>query len=212
MSLRNTERKRPAATDWDEIRQRLEQARIAIEELAEPGLERQQQILRERAAALAKSAMPATSPKPPMQRINVLEFRVAGERYAFETAYVDQIYPIMPITALPGVPDFVAGIIMAQGEVLSVIDLRSLLDLPMSGMLEPAAIIALKNETMEFGILAEEILGVESFSRDALKKELPTLTGKAGSCLEGVSTNRTAILDAARLLSDPRLVIEAGQQ
>jgi purine-binding chemotaxis protein CheW len=121
---------------------------------------------------------------------------------------VAQVYPFSPITPIPGAPDFVVGIVAAQGDVLSVVDLRSLLDLPMSGLLEPVAIIALKSETMEFGILAEEVLGVERIPLESIEHELPVLAGKANNYLLGVSANRTAILNAAQLLSDPRLVVE----
>ncbi|TCS38454.1 CheW protein [Paucimonas lemoignei] len=212
MKSRHTPRKQAAATDWADINRRLEQTRMAIEELDEPGPERQQQILRERAAVLAKSADRVAAPEQPGQHLDVLEFMVAGERYAFETVHVDQVYPITPITPIPGVPDFVVGIIMAQGEVLSVIDLRLLLDLPISGLLDPVSIIALKSETMEFGILAEQIVGIESMPRDAIERNMPSLADKAGTYLQGVSANRTAVLDAARLLADPRLAIDAGRQ
>ncbi|HCY63416.1 MAG TPA: chemotaxis protein CheW [Oxalobacteraceae bacterium] len=210
MKARDMRRNRAEEIDWPEINRRLEQSRVAIDELDAPALERQRRILRERAAALAKSRARAASPEALAHGIEVLGFRVAGERYAIESAHVAQVYPISPITSIPGVPDFVVGIVAARGDVLSVIDLRSLLDLPMSGLLEPAAIIALQSETMEFGILAEEILGVERISLESIERELPTLTGNADNYLLGVSANRTAILDAARLLSDPRLVVEIG--
>lgn len=210
MSPSNMPRDRAAATDWSEINRRLEQSRLAIEGLAEPAADRQRQILRDRAAALAKSGLRKAAPESSARTrtIEVLAFRVAGERYAFETAYVAQVYPMSTITHLPGVPDYVVGIIAAQGDVLSVIDLRSLLDLPISGLLEPTAIIALKSETMEFGILAEEILGVERLPLAFIERTAPILASKANSYLQGVSANRTAVLSAAQLLSDPRLVIE----
>jgi purine-binding chemotaxis protein CheW len=204
----DTRRNRAEEIDWDEIKHRLEQSRIAIEDLAAPNPERQRQILRERSAALAKNGARAVSRDPAASSLEVLEFRVAGERYAFESTHVAQVYPFSPITPIPGAPDFVVGIVAAQGDVLSVVDLRSLLDLPMSGLLEPVAIIALKSETMEFGILAEEVLGVERIPLESIEHELPVLAGKANNYLLGVSANRTAILNAAQLLSDPRLVVE----
>jgi purine-binding chemotaxis protein CheW len=138
----------------------------------------------------------------------VIEFTSAGERYAFETAHVAQVYPVGPITVIPGVPDFVVGIIAAQGNVLPVIDLRMFLNLPLSSLAEPAAIVVLAGEDMETGILAEEILGIRRYSADSLEYELTVPDSVRSTYLLGVTLGRTAILDASRLLSDPRLVVD----
>lgn len=209
----NTERRgqgRRDNIDWSEVHRRLERFRHAVEGLNDNAPERQEQILRERAAGLAKAPADAAPALPPEQSIEVLVFQAAGERYAFDTAHVDQVHPMLPITALPGVPDFVVGIILVEGEALSVLDLRSLLDLPLSRLAEPAAIIVLRNETMEFGVLAEEILGIERHAEAALERALPTLADTAATYLKGVAMDRTAILDAELLLSDPRLVVETA--
>ncbi|OGB22420.1 MAG: hypothetical protein A3I66_14320 [Burkholderiales bacterium RIFCSPLOWO2_02_FULL_57_36] len=177
--------------------------------MTEPGHDRQQEILRERAVGLARIAAPAAPASPIEERcIEVLEFKSAGERYAFETVYVAQVFPICAITPIPGVPNFVVGIIPSEGDVLSVIDLRSLLDLPLSRLIEPTSIIVLRNQTMEFGILAEEILGIERFPLESIEHELPALSNTVDTYLKGVSSTRTAILNADQLLSDSRLIVE----
>jgi purine-binding chemotaxis protein CheW len=203
-----------AKMDWAAIHRRLELSRNAIENLTEPDQSRRDQILRERAVILAKAptATRATLSAQPMvssgQCIDVIAFASAGERYAFETAYVAQVYPICPITHIPGTPNFVVGIVPLQGGVLSVIDLRSFLNLPLTGLAEPTAIIVLQGEMMEFGVLADEILGIVRYPKDSVERDLSALVRTEHTYLKGVSTDRTAILDANQLLSDPRLVVE----
>ncbi len=196
--------------DWDEVHKRLDQSRQAMDRLDGTDSAVQEQMLYERVAVLAQTGTGSqTAPQAvPEERIEVLAFRVAGERYAFETSRVAQVYPISSITAIPGVPDFVVGIVAIRGEVLSVIDLRSLLDLPLARLADPAAIVVLQSETMEFGILAEEILGVERYPLQTLERSLPTLSNIEKTYLTGVAPDRTAILDADRLLSDAQLVVE----
>lgn len=208
MTSTHNRRKDSVKTDWDEINRRLETVRSTIESLTEPDQDKQLHILRTRAAGLARIAPAAASAGPAPESIEVVEFISAGERYAFETAYVAQVHPICPITPIPGTPTFVVGIIPAQGEVMSVIDLRSLLNLPISRLAEPASIIVLKSETMEFGVLAEEVLGIQRYSLESIEHELPTLSDKAYTYLKGVSSDHTAILNAQQLLSDSRLVVE----
>jgi purine-binding chemotaxis protein CheW len=204
-----------AEVDWDDINRRLEHTRNAIKELLDPGQDRQRQILRERAVSLARNsvhtqAVHTEAAAPAAHGIEILEFTLAGERYAFEGVCVAQVNPICAITPIPGTPDYVVGIISVEGDILSVIDLRSLLDLPISRLTEPTSIIVLKSHTMEFGILAEEILGIRRYPPESVERELPTLTDTVNTYLKGVTSTRTAILDADQLLSDPRLVVEVN--
>lgn len=201
---------RDGSIDWLEIRQRLERSRELLENLEGDERENNDRILHERVALLAQSTSRIALPTESDERIEVLAFSVAGERYAFETRCVAQVYPMSPVTVIPGVPDFVVGIIAARGEVLSVIDLRSLLDLPLARLDDPAAVVVLQSETMEFGILADDILGIERYPQQTLERTLPTLANIEKTYLKGVAVDRTAILDADRLLSDPRLVVEAS--
>jgi purine-binding chemotaxis protein CheW len=204
-----TSRRTARAIDWDEIHRQLEQSRLAMENPTGSDRDRQERILRERVATLAQLT-PRSAPAAVAASVEVLAFCVAGERYAFETDHVAQVYPMSSITTIPGVPDFVVGIVAARGEVLSVIDLRSLFNLPLTRLEEPSAIIVLQSETMEFGILAEDILGVARYPLQALEDTPATLSNIEKTYLKGVAPDRTAILDADRLLSDPRLVVEAG--
>lgn len=210
MTSARKQRTGAAKVDWDDINRRLENARNAIKDLLDPGQDRQQQILRERAVSLACIAVRPESLAPAAHDIEVLEFTSAGERYAFEAACVAQVYSMCAITPIPGTPDFVVGIISVEGDILTVIDLRSLLDLPISRLTEPSSIIVLKGQTMEFGILAEEILGIQRYAPESVERELPTLKDTVNTYLKGVTSTRTAILDADQLLTDPRLAVEIG--
>lgn len=204
-------KRKVGSMDWEDIQRRLEQSRLAMDHVTKDDRDRQEQILRERAVALAHASTESAAAASPSGGIDVLAFRAAGERYAFETFHVAQAYPMLPLTAIPGVPDFVVGIVAARGEVLSVIDLRSLLDLPLARLDEPGAIILLESEDMAFGVLADEVLGVERYAAEDLESVLPGLDKVEKTYLKGVAPNRTAILDAGRLLRDPGLVINGGQ-
>lgn len=208
MSEKPVPRGRRIDVDWAKVRRRIEESQRSMGNPGEADRSMQEKILRERSAALARAVAPKEDAVPAGDVIEVLVFQSAGERYAFETRHIGQVCPISAITILPGVPDFVVGIVPYQGEVLSVIDLRSLLDLPLSGLTEPSSIIVLKGEAMEFGILAESISGIERHPADSLQNELPTLADIEKTFLKGVTLNHTAVLDAEQMLSDTRMVVE----
>ena len=190
--------------DWDQVRQTLERSRRAIEGIDErdPAA-----VLAERARALAAAPAQAGTEGSQGGQIEVLVFSSGGERYAFDTAHIVHVSPRLPVTRIHGVPNYVVGIVAVDGEVYSVVDLRSLLQLPIARLVDPHAIILLRGPSMELGVLAEEIHGVERYSAGALERTLPG-QGSAPACLAGVAPDGTAILDAVRLLADPALVVE----
>lgn len=160
-------------------------------------------ILRERARALARVPEQAGTAR---ESLDVLEFRLGSETCAIETAFVREVYPLKDFTPLPGTPAFVLGIVNIRGQILSVVDLRKLLNQPDRGLGELNKVIIIRNDRMEFGILADAILGTHSISRTAIQPPLPTVTGTGAEYLRGVTAERVIILDAERILGDEQII------
>lgn len=196
--------KRTSGTDWREIHGRLEAAREATERRWLPGPEETKEILKARARALAREA---ETRQEAADTIEVIEFVVAQERYAVESAYVREIYPLNELTPLPCTPPFVLGIVNVRGQILSVIDIKKFFDLPEKGLTDLNKVVILRSESMEFGVLADLISGTRLVPVRELQPALPTLTGIREEYLRGVTADRTVILDARKLLSDPKIVV-----
>ncbi|MGD0584880.1 MAG: chemotaxis protein CheW [Oryzomonas sp.] len=188
--------------DWDRLRQRLEAARTNVGRELTP--DEKQGILRKRAKVLAMELEPDQDAGA---CLDLLEFRLTYETYAIEIRWVAETYPLKELTPLPCTPPFVAGIINVRGRILSVIDIRKFFDLPEKGLTDLNKVIIVHNGEMEFGILADEILGTRSIPLAEVQPPLPTLTGIREEYLTGLTRERTAILDGARLLADKNLVV-----
>jgi purine-binding chemotaxis protein CheW len=163
------------------------------------------QILRARARALAQPPphTPATE-----AFLDVLEFRLAQERYAIETCYAREVYPLKDLTPLPGTPPFVLGIVNVRGRILPVLDLRRFFDLPGQGLSDLHRIILLEGNGLALGLLADAAVGVRSIPVDSLQPSLPTLTGIRSEYLKGVTAEPLVVLDAVRLLASPNIVVD----
>ncbi|MHB1937193.1 MAG: chemotaxis protein CheW [Acidobacteriaceae bacterium] len=194
-----------AAIDWRAIERRMAAARAAIERGSTPPPEETQRILKTRAQALAREPMPEESVDA---RIEVVEFLLAHERYAVESRYVREVYPLESLTPLPCTPAFVLGMINLRGEILSVIDIKKFFDLPEQGLTDLNKVIVLHSGNMLFGILADAISGVRRVPIADIQPSLPTLTDIREVYLRGVTPDRTVILDAGKLLSDPNIVVQ----
>ena len=161
-------------------------------------------ILRERARALARRSEQAPSADTVLE---VLEFRLAQERYAVEPRHVREVFPLKELTPLPCTPSFVLGIVNVRGQILPVFDLRKLFDLPEEGLTDLHRVIIVRGHNLELGLLADLSLGVRSVPLSSLQPSLPTLTGIRGDYLKGVTAERLVVLDLASLLADPRIIV-----
>lgn len=163
-----------------------------------------QQILRARARVLAR--IPERAPAQG-STLELLEFRLAQERYAIETRFVQEVHPLSELTPLPGTPSFMLGIVNLRGRILPVYDLKRFFDLPERGITDLHRVIFVQGHDLELGLLADVVVGVRSLAADQLQPSLPTLTGVRADYLKGVTDERLVVLDLDRVLSDPKILI-----
>jgi purine-binding chemotaxis protein CheW len=164
-----------------------------------------ERILRARAHRLARP--------PPRQgastsMLELLEFRLASERYALESRYVQAVHPLRELTPLPCTPHFVIGIVNARGRILPVLDLKKFFELPERGLTDLHWIIQVRSADVELGLLADVIVGLRPLATGALQASLPTLSGIRAEFLKGVSEERLVVLALERILEDPRIIVQ----
>lgn len=161
-------------------------------------------ILRARARALAR---PPALAREAETLLEVLEFRLARERYAVETRYVYEVVPLRDLAPLPCTPPFVLGIVNVRGRILPVFSLKKFFDLPEQGLSDLHQIIIVRGNDLELGLLADAIVDVRSIPVESLQPSLPTLTGIRGDYLKGVAAERLVVLDMAHILADPKIIV-----
>ena len=163
-----------------------------------------QHILKVRAARLARDPARLDALEA---HLEVVEFRLAEERYALELPFIREVYPLRDLTPLCCTPPFVRGLVNVRGHILSVIDLKYFFELPMSAPTKLTRIIIVATEAMDLGIQADVVLGVRSVSLHTIQPSLPTLTGIREDYLYGVAPDGLVILAADKLLADTRLLV-----
>lgn len=167
-------------------------------------LQNKDSILKTRARALAQEPEQAFAAR---SFIEIVEFRLASETYGLESSFVREVYPLEDFTPLPGMPFFVLGIINIHGQILSVVDLKKFFNLPDKGLGELNKVIILQNGRMEFGVLADAVLGTRSIPLDAIQAPPVTVTGIGAEYLKGVTGERVILLDAQEILADEKIIV-----
>lgn len=195
--------------DWTAIHRRIENASLVLERRIRPTGEERARILRARAKTLAREQVHQQRPE---QSLEVVEFLLAHERYALDASFVREVCPVREITQLPATPAFMLGIINVRGQIVSVIDLKKFFDLPQTGLTDFNKVIILRDGPMEFGLLADAVAGVHRLPLTDIQPPLPTLTGIRAEYLRGVTEQRLVILDGARILADPKIIVREDVQ
>jgi len=189
--------------DWTEVHRRLDSARMALEDGATQSPDERQSILKSRARELAVEHETDVS----REFIEIVGFRLVSENYGIEAAFVREVYPLKGYTSLPGTPAFVLGIINVRGKIISVIDLKKFFNLPEKGLGDLNKVIILRNDRMEFGVLADAILGTRSVTADEIQASPATLAGIGADYLKGVTGDRVIILDGEKILGDKKIIV-----
>ena len=112
---------------------------------------------------------------------------------------------------MPGTPSFMLGIVNVRGRILPVLDLGRFFDLPPKGLTDLHRIIFVSGEGMELGLLADTVIGVRGIALADVHPALPILTEIGSRYLKGVTAERLVVLDVARILADPKIVVDDGE-
>ncbi|SNB44746.1 chemotaxis protein CheW [Geobacter sp. DSM 9736] len=193
--------------DWRAVHARLEEAAVRAGQEWLPDQEARRRILEKRARDLARPP----ERREPEETLHILDFLLGEHQYGIDIGYVREVHPLRDLVPLPCTPPFIAGIMNIRGMLLSLTDLEIFFGISGERRREGAGIIILSTGGMELGVLADRILGVRMLPRKALQEG----AGSAGinsAYIKGMTEDRTAVLDVAAILADPRLIVneEAG--
>src|SRR5258708_24334751 len=147
-----------------------------------------EEVLKRRAEQLAK--LPHATDAG--DEVEVLVCRLGGERYAVETRHLRAVQWASGITPVPCTPGFVIGIVSVRGEIVTLLDLASMIGLTRSASVDdgacPALLLGLAG--LRSGLVVDEVLGVERFKLNSLQQ---SLSGREFA--RGVGPSNTVLLD-----------------
>ncbi|MBC9783437.1 chemotaxis protein CheW [Heliobacterium chlorum] len=97
--------------------------------------------------------------------LQLVAFSLAGEEYAVDIHYVQEINRLLNITRVPKAPYYVEGVINLRGNVVPVIDLRKRFSLPPRETTDRTRIIIIKVKDITVGIIVDgvsEVIRIQS--------------------------------------------------
>jgi purine-binding chemotaxis protein CheW len=134
--------------------------------------------------------------------------RIGGSAYALPVAAVREIVRLPPLTRVPGLPAFVAGLANVRGRVLAVLDLRPLLRLDAAGgqrlvLLDGAGTAPGAGGRAMVGLIVDAAVDLVRLPEGSLAPLPPGMPAEASAVVAGftvIDGSPVAVLSPAGLL------------
>lgn len=134
-----------------------------------------------------------------------LTFALDKEEYGLEICKVREIIGYMPITAIPQTPSHVKGVINLRGQVIPVVDIRTLFGMDTKEITEETCIVVVeishKHRTFSTGVIVDRVSEVLDI-RGADIEEAPQL---------GASVNTDFILGMGKVNESVKILLNIDE-
>jgi len=142
----------------------------------------------------------------------LISFEVAGQLFGLDITAIREIRAWSPVTRVPGVPYYVAGMANLRGSILPVIDLAARLGWDRTEANERHAIIVVQIGGKSAGLIVDSVSDLVELAEGALQRP-PSLDGSQESAyIEGLApiTDRMVlVLNLAALIGQD--VMSSGE-
>lgn len=132
-------------------------------------------------------------------------FSLADETYAIDVLQVQEVLKLTEIAPVPGVPDYILGIINLRGSVVTVIDARRRMSLPERPLDDASRIVIIDVDNQNVGILVDSVAEVVQIPPQAVDPAPAVGNDQTSRFILGVSSTEdglTILIDLNKLLSD----------
>jgi purine-binding chemotaxis protein CheW len=119
-------------------------------------------------------------------------FRISGEFFGIAIDRVVEIIRLQKVFSIPGLPDFLSGIISVRGAVMPLIDLRRRFEMEPSGKKERIIIVRYDGE--KIGFLVDEIKEILTLASEEIINPPSLFKGFKTEYITGLGKKKDIII------------------
>ncbi len=135
----------------------------------------------------------------------VLTFYIGDQVYGIEIPYVIEIIGVPPITVVPGVPDYIKGIINVRSKIVPVVNIRSRFGKEEIEFNDRTCIIIISTGDVSVGVIVDSVADVISVTENHVSKtpELNNVnTSKFIKYILEMDDGIKLVLDVSKLIDE----------
>ncbi len=142
-------------------------------------------------------------------------FQLNNEEYAMPVDLVGSIERMLPITRVPGTPDFIKGVLNLRGVVTPLLDLRCRFGFEPKEYTDATRTIIIEHDNMDVGLIVDEAHDVIDIQKNAIEAA-PEIVGSVQiDYIDGVAKYEDRLfilLNIDKILSKELLEMETIAQ
>ena len=145
-------------------------------------------------------------------RHELITFGIEGQLFGIDIMTIREIRAWSPVTRLPSVPDYVAGVVNLRGTVLPVIDLSVRLGWPVTETTPRNPIVVTEFQGQSRGLIVHDVNDIVSIDFDTMQQPETGAQDSVSHFLEGIApldNEMVMVLDLAKLMSTDELELAA---
>ncbi len=116
----------------------------------------------------------------------IIVYQIENEEYAISVQHVGSIERVLPITRVPGTPDYVKGVINLRGVVTPVIDLKKRFYNKETNFTEQTRIIIVSIEEITIGLIVDSANDVIDIDKDLIEPAPEAIGSRVVDYISGV--------------------------
>ncbi len=139
------------------------------------------------------------------EELQLVIFNLADEEYAIPIIQVHEIIKMPEITRIPGMPEFVEGVINLRGKITPVVDIRKRFKLAQKEFGEETRIIIVDVGSQTVGLTVDSVTEVLRLSIEAIDPVPSTIAKISSEYLRGIGKLKERlliILDIEKMLTE----------
>ncbi len=132
------------------------------------------------------SIAPDTTPATSADEVEFVTFYVGDILIGADIRQVEEINRHVEVTVVPHAPNYVQGAINLRGAVVTVVDLRTILGLPATGITSQTRTVVVRSKGEQIGLLIDRIADVVKARTDEIDRPPANIGGVEGRFFKGV--------------------------
>lgn len=190
--------------DWNVLRERMNANQLLIETKLDT-----EAILLQRAFALSQ---PIAAEKLDNTINTVVTLKYSSCQLALNVEYVREIIELEQVMPVPGVPQFIIGVINWRGKILTLVNLENFLGFTtaitsLGDSTEKQSVVLVENGEFEFGLLCQGFPTIGHCAAGQFEPMDWAILENRPEYLTGINKDGVLMLDLTGLLKDPAFLV-----
>ena len=136
------------------------------------------------------------------QKAQLVVFLIGGRYYAFYGEFIKEIVTVSEVAYVPGMPEYILGVVNVRGDIESVLDLRQVLSSSNNPVTKRSRIMIGQINEIRSGLLVDSVEDVLEIPEDQISKPGSGVDSERTEYVVGESTykeNELIILDIGKI-------------